>query len=160
MLMLLSLGCTHRLPISPIKIPVSLTKAGTIINMDFKVNREYNYGFILRFSYKKGIFNSGVDLREAMGDPSYHDKNGNIIIKNVGVPIPCKVTIRSLINKEVVYQKSVIPSLSSWGRDWSKSLGDTRLKKGNYNIVVESVNSIPDFDNVLVLILITELTHK
>lgn len=52
-LVALTSGCAHRLPVSPIKIPVSLIKTGTVVNMDFKVKRAYQYGFALVFVYNK-----------------------------------------------------------------------------------------------------------
>jgi hypothetical protein len=121
-LALLICGCATRLP-TYIKEPVFLNKAGTIIDMDFRVKRDYRYSMILDFFYTKdGKYEYGVGyneerekLKTLMGDSSYYDKNGNQIIKNVGVPIPIKLTVTSLLDNKIIYQTTIVPHLGSWG---------------------------------------------
>jgi hypothetical protein len=169
-LALLICGCANRLPTSPIKVPVSLNKAGTIIDMDFRVKRDYTYSMILRFFYTKdGKYEYGVGynedsakLRTLMGDSFPYDKNGNLIKnKTIGVPIPIKLTVTSLLDNKIFYQSTIVPHLTSWGGGFfAKWLASITLHKGVYHVSVENLNAVAEFDNTPVVFILAEAIRK
>ncbi|GHU35894.1 hypothetical protein AGMMS50256_31740 [Betaproteobacteria bacterium] len=125
----------------PINIPVSLDKAGEILNERIRFTEPDAYYFRLKFYFHRNKQGDRERVRKLLGadHPAWK-------ATDPGVPTPVLLQV-SCTNGTVVDQKEIDPLLTSWGGDtFSKVIGFTRLLPGVYVIRLVLQQDAPAFD--------------
>jgi len=158
-------------PTPTIKIPVDLTKAGVIVDMEFRVDYDESTCFALDFSFITDKVDNDVDykkIKKFLGMNGYlyeSDKKitvadyarakrelGNIVDENYdldGTRVPLKITLKKVEGNVTVLEKIYSTrgtndgSVSSINREFLLE----HFKQGKYKLKVENLNRFRELKN-------------
>ncbi|MEZ7911240.1 MAG: DUF5625 family protein [Propionivibrio sp.] len=137
---------------SPTGVPFLAQKAGSRIEIEYRVTDHRFYSFNLLFLYRKEDSLDRERVRKLVGD-SQRNANGELIDPGVSVAVRLKIIEIDGPNPAVLYE-AVNSELVSDGHGvgfYSKQIVSVPIKIGRYRIVVENLKDNPELDGVEVI---------
>ena len=153
-------------PTPTIKIPVDLTKVGTIVDMEFRVNYDESTRFVLDFECKNWKLDDGLDckkMRKFIGLNGYSGgtkvnkvnyeeakgKLGDLIDENYnfdGTKVPLKITLRQVTDNGtfITILDKTYNTKGMGNSDGTRDIISEHLKKGKYKLKVENLKDFSE----------------
>ena len=153
-------------PTPTIKIPVDLTKTGTIVDTTFRVNYKESTRFVLDFECTDVKLDGGKDCRERdkfIGLNAYwNDKKvnkvdyerakrmlGDLIDKNYdfdGTRVPIKITLSQILadGSQVNILDKIYDTKATYERGDSRKITVKHLQRGKYHLKVENLKAFDE----------------
>ena len=154
-------------PTPTIKIPIDLSKKGTVIDTVFRVNYDESTRFSLDFECKDWKLDDGKDCREMrkfIGLNTYYNGKsvntidyvyakielGNIIDKNYdfdGTRVPLKVTLKKITDKNATTILDQTYNTKGMYSDGTREIIIKHLERGKYRLTIENLKGFKELAN-------------
>ena len=135
---------------TPIKIPIDLSKAGSVVEVKMRAWGKVHYKVDLDFIFKSHKEDNGTDYKKLfniLGDRTYDPRTG--VTTKTGAEIPIKLTIYKLDHRDArtaIFDESFITKgRDYWGsRDMGRVLSAFSLEHGKFIIRVENLEGFQE----------------